>query len=84
MKNWIRVNLFYLGKSKKHHIFRTKRWDRFLEKILHKTLYTESYEEIGSINEIFGPINLPFISIKTSKSSIYDFNPENKFYIKMG
>lgn len=82
MKNWVRVTLFYLGKSKKHHIFRAKRWDKSLEKMLYKSIYTESYEEIGSIKEIFGPITQPFISIKTS--SIHDFNPENKFYIKMG
>ncbi|MCJ7647965.1 MAG: hypothetical protein MUP85_05085 [Candidatus Lokiarchaeota archaeon] len=82
MKNWVRLNLFYLGESKKHHIFRAKRWDKSLEKILYKSLYSESYEEIGSIKEIFGPITLPFISIKTS--SISNFNPENNFYIKMG
>ena len=82
MKNWVRLNLFYLGESKKHYIFRAKRWDKSLEKILYKSLYSESYEEIGSIKEIFGPITLPFISIKTA--SISNFNPENKFYVKMG
>ena len=79
---WIRLNLFYLGKSKKHQIFRAKRWDKTLEKILYKTLYTESYEEIGSVKEIFGPINQPFVSIKSDSN--YNFNPENKFYVKMG
>ena len=64
MPNWVKLNLFYLGKSKKHHIFRTKRWNKNLEKILHNTVFTEKYEEIGYIKEIIDVVEqsiLPFL-----------------------
>ena len=81
MKDWIKLNLFYLGKSKKHHIFRVKRWSKNFEIILHKSAYNEHYEEIGKVKEIFGPINLPFISIKSLSNPQFDL--ENNFYIKI-
>lgn len=81
MKNWIKLNLFYLGESKKHQIFKAKRWNKSLEKILQKPVFNENYEEIGHIKEIFGPINLPFISVKALPNQ--QFNPNIKFYVKM-
>ena len=81
MKNWIKLNLLYLGKSKKHSIFRAKRWNRNFEIILHKSVFNENYEEVGNIKEIFGPINTPFISVKSSLD--LQFGLENKFYIKV-
>jgi rRNA processing protein Gar1 len=81
LKNWVKLNLFYLGESKKNRIFRVKRWNRDLEKIIHKKIFTEKYEEIGKIKEIFGPINLPFISVTTHHDS--QIIPNGNFYVKM-
>ncbi len=81
MQKYIKLNLSYLGKSKKHHIFRAKGWDKNLEEIFHKTVFTEKYEEIGYIKEIFGPINLPFISINTLPNK--SFNPNDNIYAKI-
>ncbi|MFX1447637.1 MAG: hypothetical protein ACFFCG_05820 [Promethearchaeota archaeon] len=81
MQKYIKLNLFYLGTSKKHHIFRAKKWDKNLEKISNKPVFTEQFEEIGFIKEIFGPITLPFISIKISSNT--DFNPNDNLYAKM-
>ncbi len=63
-KKWVKLNLFYIGKSKKHEIFRVKRWNTSLEKINKKDIFNQNYEKIGHIKDIFGPIKAPFISIK--------------------
>ena len=81
MQKYIKLNLFYLGNSKKHHIFRAKKWDKNSEKISNKAVFTEQFEEIGFIKEIFGPIMLPFISIKITSRT--DFNPNDNLYAKM-
>lgn len=81
-KNWVKLNLFYIGQSaKKHQIFRVKQWNKSLEKIFKNTIYNEKYEKIGYIKDIFGPVDLPFISIKTSLNQ--SFNPNEKFFTKM-
>jgi len=81
LPNWVKLNLFYLGKSKKHQIFRAKRWDNSLEKILHQPIFTENYEEIGYIKEIFGPIKMPFVSVKTTSEK--QFNLDGNLFTKM-
>ncbi|MFX1274571.1 MAG: hypothetical protein ACFFBP_03320 [Promethearchaeota archaeon] len=81
MKNWIRLTLFYIGRSKKHEIFRVKKWNRSLEKIFKKSVYNANYEEIGRVKDIFGPIDLPFISIKAVPSQ--EFNQNTNVYIKV-
>jgi len=81
LPNWVKLNLFYLGKSKKHQIFRAKRWDNSLEKILHQPIFTENYEEIGYIKEIFGPIEMPFVSVKTTSEK--QFNLDGNLFTKM-
>ena len=81
MKNWVKLNLFYLGDSKKNRIFRARRWNKGLEKITNRPIFTESYEEIGIIKEIFGPINFPFISVKTQHKTQIIQN--NMYYVKM-
>ena len=81
MQKYIKLSLNYLGQSKKHHIFRAKKWDKNLEKISHKPVFTEEFVEIGFINEIFGPITLPFISMNIIPKT--DFNPNNNLYAKM-
>ena len=81
MQKYIKLNLFYLGESKKHHIFRAKKWDKNLEKISNKTVFTEQFEEIGFIKEIFGPTTLPFISMKITSNR--SFNPNDNLYAKM-
>ena len=80
-KNWVKLNLFYIGKSKKHQIFRAKQWNRNLEKIFRQPVYNEKYESIGYIKDIFGPINFPFISIKALPDQPFDTNV--KVYIKL-
>ncbi|MFX0075984.1 MAG: hypothetical protein ACFE96_11110 [Candidatus Hermodarchaeota archaeon] len=82
MQKYIKLNLNYLGKSKKHYIFRAKKnWDKKLEKISNKPVFTEDFVEIGFIKEIFGPIVLPFVSMKINPN--IDFNPNNNLYAKM-
>ncbi len=69
-KRWVKLNLFYVGQSaKKNQIFRVNHWNNNLERILKQPLYDENYKIIGIIKDIFGPINLPFISIKTLPNS---------------
>ncbi|MFW9783367.1 MAG: hypothetical protein ACFFFB_13880 [Candidatus Heimdallarchaeota archaeon] len=80
-KNWVRLNLFYIGESKKHQIFRAKQWNKSLEKIFNQPVYNEKYEKLGQVKDIFGPINLPFISIKTLPNQQIDSNV--KFYTKL-
>jgi len=81
LKNWVKLNLFYLGKSKKHLIFRSKQWNRNLEKIFKQSVFNEKYEEIGYIKEIFGPLKLPYISVKTLPGQ--NFNPTDEIYVKI-
>lgn len=80
-KNWVKINLFYIGKSKKHQIFRVNQWNKNLEKILKQPIYDENYNVVGVVKDIFGPINIPFISIKTSSDHQFDTNV--KFYSKL-
>lgn len=81
MQKFVNLNLYYLGKSKKHVIFRAKKWNKDLEKIVNKPILNEKYEEIGYVKEIFGPINLPFISLKLLPNKEYD--PKDKLYSKL-
>jgi len=82
LQKYIKLNLYYLGKSKKHQIFRVKnKWDKTLEKITNRPVFTEEFEEIGKIIEIFGPEELPFISMKISPKK--KFKPNDNFYAKM-
>ena len=79
---YIKLNLYYLGESKKHRIFRAKnKWEKNLEKITNKPVFSEEFDEIGKIREIFGPVDLPFVSMKISPKKV--FNPNNTFYVKM-
>ena len=80
MRNWIKLNLYHLGSSKKQHqIFRAKKWNDGLERIFKKPVYNEKYEKVGDIKDIFGPKDLPFISIKTTEM----FNPTDVLYTKV-
>ncbi|MHA1488087.1 MAG: hypothetical protein ACTSRI_00105 [Promethearchaeota archaeon] len=81
-ENWVKLNFFnYIGKSKKHQIFRAKKWNKSLEKILKKPIFNEKYEIQGNVKDIFGPINSPFISIKILPN--IEFNPHDKFFAKI-
>ena len=81
-KKWVKLNLFHIGQSsKKHEIFRVKPWNSDLERILKQPIYDENYQVIGSVKDIFGPINMPFVSIKTVSKTQYD--PNKKFYTKL-
>jgi rRNA processing protein Gar1 len=80
-KNWVKLNLFYIGQSaKKHQIFRANQWNPKLEKTLKESIFNENYEKIGFIKDIFGPVDMPFISIKTLPNQ--QFKPTNKLYTK--
>ena len=81
MLNWVNLDFSYLGKSKKHEIFRAKRWNKNLERLLNKSIFTEEYKEIGYIKEIFGPVKTPFISVKNTSNIKID--PSSKLYAKM-
>ena len=79
--NWVKLDLYHLGTStKKHLIFRATKWNRNLEKILKKPIYNEEYRNIGFVKDIFGPIKMPFISVKTKPNEEIDSN--TKFYVK--
>ena len=81
-KNWVKLNLFYIGQStKKHEIFRAKQWNKNLEKIIKKSIFNEKYEKVGFIKDVFGPIDSPFISIKTISNQV--FNPNDKLFTKL-
>jgi len=80
MRNWIKLNLFHIGTSKKRHqIFRAKKWNENLEKIFKKPVFNEKYEKVGDIKDIFGPKDLPFISIRVSEK----FNPNDELYTQI-
>jgi rRNA processing protein Gar1 len=81
-KNWVKLNLFYIGEStKKHQIFRAKQWNEKLEKCLKQSIFNEKYEKVGFIKDIFGPIDIPLISIKTLPNQSFD--PNDKFFTKI-
>jgi len=81
-KNWVKLNLFYIGQStKKHQIFRAKQWNEKLEKSFKQPVFNEKYEKIGYIKDIFGPIDFPFISIKTLPNQ--PVTPNDKFFTKI-
>ena len=82
MKKWVKLHLFYLGESKKNKIFRSTKWNRGKDKsIFRKPVFNENYEKIGIINEIFGPIDKPFISIKASANVKID--PNKVLYVQV-
>ena len=81
MTNWVKLNLFYIGKSKKHYIFKAKQWDPKLERLFKKTIFNEKYKNIGYIKDIFGPIDSPFISVQTFSDQEFTLN--NKLYAKL-
>ena len=84
-KNWVRLNLFYLGQSnKKHQIFRVKQWNINLERILKQPVFNEKYERVCYIKDIFGPIKLPFISIKVLPNQDQSINPNDIYFTKIG
>ena len=83
MKNWTKLDLFYIGQSKKHQIFRAKKWSRDLEKILKKPIFNENYDQIGHIKDIFGPVHMPFVSIKTLSNQEFNSNESLNLYVKV-
>jgi len=83
LTNWVKINLFYLGSSKKHEIFRIRKWTTKYESILKKAIFSEAYDKIGKIEDIFGPITNPFISVKLTPDKHRDFELEQNFYVKI-
>jgi rRNA processing protein Gar1 len=79
--NWYKVRLIHVGISNKDHsIFRAINWDQDLEKIIKKPLFTQEYKKIGTIIDVFGPIDSPFISVKPTEQQ--ELSPDNKYYVK--
>ena len=56
-------------------------WNKTLEKITNRFVFTEEFNEIGKIIEIFGPEELPFISMKISPKK--EFKQDDNLYAKM-
>ncbi len=83
MQTWLKIFQFitFIGKSKKHEIFRARKWRKEYEQILKKPVYNEVYEKIGHVHDIFGPIESPFISIKNTSNQ--DLNPKVRLYVKL-
>ena len=44
-----------------------------------KPIYNEKYDQVGQIKDIFGPVKMPFISVKTTEK----FNPSDELYTKV-
>ena len=83
LKNFLKLDfLFYIGQSKKHHIYRAKRFDPSLEKIFKRVVLNQNYEKVGQIKDLFGPVSSPFISIKTFPEKAFD--PKDTLYVKLG
>lgn len=79
--NWYKISLIHVGISNKgHSIFRAINWNQELEKIIKKPLFTQEYKKIGSIIDVFGPVDAPFISVKPTKQE--KISPSNKYYVK--
>lgn len=66
--------------NKDHSIFRAIKWNKSLEKIIKKPLFTQEYKKIGFIIDIFGPVDTPFISVKPTQT--HELSPNNKYYVK--
>ena len=82
MKGWLKLDFYYQGRSKKNEIFRAKKWIKGKdERIFRKPVYNQKYEKVSYIKEIFGPVRLPFISIKTDPEK--KFNPKSALYVKV-
>lgn len=81
LTDWVKLSLLYIGSSKKHEIFRAKKWNRSFEKIIKKPVFDVKYRELGKIKDIFGPVDLPFISIKTGSSQ--EFEKNSYLYVKL-
>ncbi len=84
MQTWFKIYeiLSYVGKSKKNEIFRARKWKKDFETIMKKPVFNEDYEKIGFINDIFGPITSPFISIRVTSSN-HEINSNVKLYVKI-
>ncbi len=81
-KNWVKLNLFYIGQSaKKHQIFRAKQWNSKLEKIFKQPVFNEKYQKVGYIKDIIGPVDSPFLSVKIIPNT--QFNPDDKLFTKI-
>ncbi len=82
MKGWIKLNLQYIGQSnKKLQIFRARKWNKNLEKIFKKSVFNDSYQLIGTIFDLTGPVKNPFISIKLNSGQ--KINPSENLYVKL-
>lgn len=82
MKNWIKFDLYYLGRtSQKHEIFRAQNWNPSLEQIFKKPLFNEEYDKVGQVRDIFGPVHAPFISMKCN--SPQKFTTINTLYAQI-
>ena len=83
LTNWVKLDLYFLGKSKKHYIFRARQWNNKLENLMKRPIYNEQYEKIGTLKDIFGPISHPFISVKPMSEQELVITSESSFYAKI-
>jgi rRNA processing protein Gar1 len=81
--NWIKLNLNYIGTSKKSQIFRSKKFKE-VQFNIHNPIYDKEMNKIGHIKDIFGPVDKPFVSIQLDNNKNHaDFDFYSEFlYIK--
>ena len=65
---------------KKASDFKSK---QMFERSLKNPIYNENYYQIGLIKDIFGPIERPFISIKTLSNQEFNSNESLNLYAKI-
>lgn len=78
---WIKLNLNFIGTSKKNQIFRSRGFKKGQFNI-YSPVFDKKMNMIGHIKDIFGPVDMPFVSIQldtNTKQVDFDFSSESLF-----
>lgn len=68
---WLKLNINYIGASKKNQIFRSKKF-KVEQYNINNQVYNKEMNKIGRIRDIFGPVNTPFISVQLDANNNKD------------
>lgn len=60
---WLKLNINYIGASKKSQIFRSKKFQEG-QYTFNYPVYDKKMNKIGRIKDIFGPVVMPYISVQ--------------------
>ena len=60
---WRKLNINYIGASKKNQIFRSKKFKEG-QYTINNPVYNKEMNKIGRIKDIFGPVSMPFVSVQ--------------------